>query len=266
MDLSNLKTSLSYKNSMCIKISEKKLNHKNDECKRGVIDNSLKINNQSISTGDDEIKDVEIKASLSQKNLNNSYFINRTQEINKKNINLFSNDLNERKFHGNEKEFKNKILTSIYYRVNNIILFEKVLNCQKEGTNINKQKIDEQNKEKIKAKKNNKESKKNDNNKINKNKNNIIQFKNELKSFPPKIPFLLNNTYKLYKNGKNNFCINNSYDIINRSEVPNVFYNHMMAKDYLISNKNLNFYSLSTTKRVKGKLLTIVYFAPKKKI
>ena len=282
MELINLKTRNSYQNNMQIKInsfSDQKLNHKDNECKNEKVNNSLKLsNNQSFSTGVDEVRDIEIKESISQKNLNildNSSFINNTTIINKKNINLFSKDLTLNKHNNNENKFKNKnkILIDIEpnknYFINSIILFEKILKFQIED-NINEKTTGKNilnktsnNKEKINTKVNNKIFK-NDCDNIT-NKSNIIQLKNDLKPLPPKMPYLFNNIYKLCKEGQNNIYINSPYDKINRSEVPNVFYNHIMITNN-IQNKNSKFYSLSTTTRIKGKLLTIVYFNTSKNI
>lgn len=267
MEILNLKTRISYQNNMQIKIysfSDQKLNHKDNEYKNEKVNNSLKLsNNQSFSTGVDEVRDIEIKESISQKNLNifdYSSFINNTHIMNKKNINLFSKDLTLNKHNNNENKFKNnnKIL------INSIILFEKILKFQKED-NINELKTTgknilnqtSNNKGKIKTKENNKIFKNDCDNII--NKSNIIQLKNDLKPLPPKLPFLFNNIYKLCKEGQNNIYINSPYEKINRSEVPNVFYNHIMITNNT-PNKNSKFYSLSTTNRIKGKLLTIVYF------
>ena len=242
------------------------------------MNNSLKLsNNQSFSTGVDEIKDIEIKESISQKNLNifdNSSFINNTHNImNKKDINLISKDLTLCKPNNNENKLKNKnkILINIQPNKNYFIkiLFEKILKFQKED-NINEQKTTgknilnkaSNNKGKIKTKVNNKIFKNECDNIINKSID--IQLKNDLKPLPPKIPFLFNNIYKLCKEEQNN--INSSYDTINRSEVPNAFYNHIMITNNNISNKNSKPYSFSITNRIKGKLLTIVYLSPNKNV
>ena len=284
MELLYLKNRISYQNDMQIKInsfSDQKLNHKDNECKNEKVNNSLKLsNNQSFSTGVDEVRDTEIKESISQKNLNifdnSNSFINNTHIMNKKNINLFSKDLALSKHNNNENKFKNKnkILFNIEpnktYFINSLILFEKILKFQKEE-NIIEQKTAEKNilnktsnnKGKIKPKENNKIFKNDCDNIF--NKSNAIQLKNDLKPLPPKLPFLFNNVYKLSEEGQNNIYINSTYDKINRSEVPNVFYNHIMITNN-ISNENSKFYSFSTTNRIKGKLLTIVYFSPNKNI
>ncbi len=146
MEILNFKTRIIDLNNMYIKknyLSDQEIIIKNKDSKYEKLNNSLKLSNtQSFSTGADDIKEVEIKESLSQKNLkifNNSSFVNKSHIVNKQFLNLFSKDTTINKNDNNINLFKNKISTKITtnkkYFINIITLFEKVLNHNKLGNN-----------------------------------------------------------------------------------------------------------------------------------
>ena len=281
MEILNLKTRIIDLNNMYIKknyLSDQEIIIKNKDSKYEKLNNSLKLSNtQSFSTGADDIKEAEIKESLSQKNLkifNNSSFVNKSHIVNKQFLNLFSKDTTINKNDNNINLFKNKISNKITtnkkYFINIITLFEKVLNHNKLGNNKKEINNDVNNFDFNKKLNNKKKIKNNVNIKILRNekdniiiyKNNNIKFENALKIFPPNIPCLFNHNYKLLDDGYKNFINSKCYNKFNKSEVPNVFYNHIMMKNKIFPQKNRNFYSISTTNRIKGKLLTIIYFTP----
>ena len=83
-----------------------------------------------------------------------------------------------------------------------------------------------------------------------------------MKSFPPKISNLYDKKYILQQSVYKYFINNNSYKKLNASEVPNIFYNHIMIKNNKKKHENKKFNSISITNRIKGKLLTILYYSP----
>ena len=81
--------------------------------------------------------------------------------------------------------------------------------------------------------------------------------KYKLKALPPKINDLYYNTYNLTENyRKEKFNPN----------IPNVYFNHLMLQKDFGKNNTSNYLILSSTNRIKGKKLTILYYHPKKEI
>lgn len=243
-------------------------------------------NTHSFSTGTDDIKDNDIKKISSLKNikalniLKNSKSKNEDNSFNKIFLNLSSNEMNSNESDCKQKKFKNiifsKIKTNINNVNNNVLIFENILKLKKDinNLNINPKNINninfELNKNKISHKiENNNDNKifKEDEPIVKKSlSNNIKLEKKILKPFPPKMPNLFYGEYKISGEGQNNHINNDCYIKLNGAKIPNIFYNHLMIKNNNISNKNSKFISISTTNRVKGKLLTILYFCPKKNI
>lgn len=234
-------------------------------------------NTQIISTSIDDIKNNEFKNFCSMNNLmpvnilKNTIFIKESNCLNKQSINLFQKEINFKSNNENEKKFENKLILKIGKDKNSLnnnkniiennIKVKNVINPKNVNTfsfvnkDFNNNKIDKSIHNVIRTKKN-EESKIFKEDTI-KNKNNILIKKEVLSSFPPKISLLYNHKYLLESNTKNNFLNNNSYKKINRSVIPNIFYNHIMKK-----NNKAKIRKISTTNRIKGKLLTIVYFIP----
>lgn len=84
-----------------------------------------------------------------------------------------------------------------------------------------------------------------------------------MKSSPSKTPQLYNHIYKLINN-KNLFKDNETYIALNKTNIPIVFYNHLMTD----TNKNIQetknkYRKVSITQRNKKKLITIIYYTPK---
>ena len=50
------------------------------------------------------------------------------------------------------------------------------------------------------------------------------------------------------------------------SKIPNVFINHLMLKNSISVNSKYKYLLLSTTNRIKGKNLTMLYYRPIKNI
>lgn len=81
-----------------------------------------------------------------------------------------------------------------------------------------------------------------------------------LKSSPPTLPELFNNMYILSNDSKN-YCGNSNYSGFRINKIPNNFYNHLMLKK---NCANKFYFSCSITKRIKSKLLTIIFYQPVK--
>ena len=240
------------------------------------INNSLKLKNtQSISTDEDDLKESEIKEISSTKNIfpkkiiKNFRFINEDyspvkikahllqQKTASKNANFIpnifenktnseisknkTNNYNNIKILENEDKLKNDINSNI----------PNSKNVNEKKNNVNLQKTEKKTgAEKIFKK---------DNNKL----NNILIDRQYLKSFPPKKPSLFNNDYILIENNNKNNTVNKSCIYMDRSKIPNIFYNHLMLKNYEIKKKqNSKYMTISSTNRIKGKLVTILYIRP----
>ena len=210
---------------------------------------SLKSRNiQSISTGpDDKIENNKIKKPFSHKSLN---IKNKTkflpEDKGRKGIEL----IEKRRIKYSTPE-KNSIEA--------IIISKK---CVKNKNNENK----------ISRNKNNNSNKKNNNirninilnpNKIGKiykednlyKKDVKLLDKSMLKEIPPKTTALFCNKYDRSRNinyGKNK-------SDISKSEVPNVFFNHLMIQNSKSRNNKSQYLRLSITNRIKGKKLTYLY-------
>lgn len=83
----------------------------------------------------------------------------------------------------------------------------------------------------------------------------------DMKSSPPREPELYLNVYNL--NNKNSLLKNNeTVGILNKGNIPNVYFNHLMIDEkYLIFNNKCKYNRLSLTQRNKNKLLTIIYYS-----
>ena len=248
--------------------------------------NSLQLTNiQSFSTGIDDIKDNEIKETLSQKNINifnifqNNIIVNKEDNVNKRFMNLSSKNINSIQNYTKKNKFKNRTISNLSSNkndINNIILiYEDDSKLQKDVNNkninnntkcVNNYNL-ESNQMSNKNDKyiNNKIFKEDNNDKSENNNNNISQKKNvTLKPFPPKIPQLFHSKYEyeLSCDQNYNFKISKYYC---KPKIPNVFYNHIFIKNKNIANKN-SLLSISITSRNKGKTLTILYYRPNKNI
>ena len=180
--------------------------------------NSLQLTNiQSFSTGIDDIKDNEIKETLSQKNINivnifkNNIIVNKEDNVNKRFMNLSSKNINSIQNYTKKNKFKNRTISNLSSNkndINNIILiYEDDSKLQKDVNNkninnnikyINNYNL-ESNQMSNKNDKyiNNKIFKEDNNDKSENDKNNISQKKNvTLKPFPPKIPQLFHSKYE----------------------------------------------------------------------
>ena len=248
--------------------------------------NSLQLTNiQSFSTGIDDIKDNEIKETLSQKNINifnifqNNIIVNKEDNVNKRFMNLSSKNINSIQNYTKKNKFKNRTISNLRSNkndINNIILiYEDDSKLQKDVNNKNinnntkcvnnyyleSNQMSNKNDKYI----NNKIFKEDNNDKSENNNNNISQKKNvTLKPFPPKIPQLFHSKYEyeLSCDQNYNFKISKYYC---KPKIPNVFYNHIFIKNKNIANKN-SLLSISITSRNKGKTLTILYYRPNKNI
>ena len=83
-----------------------------------------------------------------------------------------------------------------------------------------------------------------------------------LKESPPKLPELFYNKYNL-KNQKALFKENEDFCELNRSNIPNIFYNHLIICENNISfNNKYRNNKISIVQRNKNKLLNIIYYSP----
>lgn len=240
------------------------------------LNNSLKLKNtQSISTDEDDLIDNEIKEISSTKSIfpikikksfgfriedytpikiDNKF---SPKKINSKNINIIPNKFENENI---SKTSRDKLKFN-----NNIIENGIKLKNDNNNVNLNISNLKNVNNINIKniAQKNNNKLFKDD---INKS-NNLLLKREYLKSFPPKKPTLFNNEYILPENNNKNNSVNKSCIYLDRSKIPNIFYNHLMIKNNEIKRKNNSKYmAISTTNRIKGKLLTILYCRPLKKL
>ena len=269
-------------NSSLYKMKE---NIKENDYKIQINNYYLKFKNtQSLSTWVDDIKNNEIKDSLSMKNhipfniLNNFSYINEINSYFKLSFDLFQKQVNMKYINVREKKFENNLILKIENDKNNyndiknttpenIKLKNDINKNIKKLNNIvlnnNNKKIDQNNKN-INDKKKNKIIKllQDDIIKNNNNNNNFLYKKELLKSFPPKISNLYDKRYILEQSVCKYFINNNSYKKLNPSEVPNFLYNHIMIKNNKTKHENKKFNSISIVNRIKGKLLTIFYYSP----
>ena len=263
------------------KIKRKNFLHEN-------VNNSSKSrNSQSFSTGTEDKKDDEIKEFLSMKNLNtfsnikNYSLKSLGNDINKTFHALPLKEISNRKSNDKPNKFEKKIISN-YEKNENIINLLKIDNKLDNVTNslnkpiskkinninnnnyyfcINKYKNISQNKNKLKEY--NKKDKIYKEDKIKNDGSNKI--KDEiLKPFPPKTPILLENIYIFSENNDNKFISHDCYIKLNKSKIYNNFYNHFFIRNNERRKGNITYTSCSTTNRIRGKLLTILYFCPKK--
>ena len=81
------------------------------------------------------------------------------------------------------------------------------------------------------------------------------------KRSPPKLPSLFSHKYNL-KNQKILHKINESFGELNRSNIPNIFYNHLIIDENNITSINkCKYYRISIVQRNKNKLLNIIYYS-----
>jgi hypothetical protein len=259
-------------------------------CQKNNISNSLKIINTqsfSISTGIDDIKENENKEHLSMKNLkifdsislDNGDTIPNKPSLYKYKIEETSNciDKNEKKISSNDNNLLNieatvfDNLKSNVNKSNNSLILKNV--------NVNNICLDKNKKlplnnlkiNNINNIKKNNDINNYDNNQtfaennikiIKKVKNNTKYENKLLKNIPPKKSSLYESKYLLSANNYNN----KNYSKLNRSYIPNIFYNHLMIQNIKIKNNNSSYFSVCTTNRIKGKLLTLLYCSPVKNI
>ena len=86
-----------------------------------------------------------------------------------------------------------------------------------------------------------------------------------LKAIPPQKPYLYEAKYLLSTKNDNNINYKDSSNI-NHSHIHNTFFNHLMIHNNKISNENSSYFSVCTTNRNRGKILTILYCHPIRKI
>ena len=227
-----------------LSISEAKYNTiKNNKLEYETI-SLISKNTQSISTSPDDLKENFIKKSVSQKSINIVHILNRLSK--RKNV------------IGNKLIFKigRKCSSSPEKNINKIInINQKGIKCK-----VNENKTSKNNK--------NMNPKINNNDKIGKiyKDNNSLKLdvkkteKNILKVIPPKIIELFYNSFNI----SNNNLINKRNML--ESKIPNVFINHLMLKNSISVNSKYKYLLLSTTNRIKGKNLTMLYYRPIKNI
>ena len=240
------------------------------------INNSLKLKNtQSISTDEDDLKESEIKEISSTKNIfpkkiiKNFRFINEDYSPNKIEAHLLQQKIASKNVSFIPNIFKNKIISqkskNKTNNYNNIKILENGDKLKNDinsnftnSKNINEMK-NNVNLEKTEQKKKTNKIFKKENNKS----NNILIDRQYLKSFPPKKPSLFNNEYIFLENNNKNNTVNKSCIYMDRSKIPNIFYNHLMLQNDEIQKKqNSKYMTISTTNRIKGKLVTILYIRP----
>jgi hypothetical protein len=82
-----------------------------------------------------------------------------------------------------------------------------------------------------------------------------------MKTSPPKGPELFLHIYNL-KNRDILFKNNETVGILNKGNIPNVYFNHLMIDEkYVIFNNKCKYNRISLTQRNKNKLLTIIYYS-----
>lgn len=238
--------------------------------------NSLKSRSQSLSTNyEDRGKNNEIKALISMKSLSLSKESNNPNEIFSDKVKILlnhfdkekKNEANNFKFQifGDKKKMNcdfNKIKSSGNNYSKTIIKYknkfkynskELIISKSKSSSNINYINRQTCPREKKVCKKFQKSEKKC-------NRIKIKKLEIDLKPTPPRIPELYNNNFILYENDSKYLCNSNYYKKINKSRIPNIFYNHLIVKTKKYNGK---IFSCSITKRNKGKILNIIYYKPK---
>ena len=83
----------------------------------------------------------------------------------------------------------------------------------------------------------------------------------DMKASPPRQPELFLHVYNF--NNKNSLFKNNeTLGILNKGNIPNIYFNHLMIDEkYLIFNNKCKYNRISLTHRNKNKLLTIIYYS-----
>ena len=234
--------SLIFKNSNISFYRRRENEEKN--CKIDFESISLKSKNtQSVSTGPEDKIESVYKRSFSKKLISLSLLLNRLSKRKKE----CPIELNLRRHRKGSTPEKNSI---------------QVINISyKPEYNPNKNSKNDSNK----SKNINNNQKINNNNKSAKVYEEDSSINNEmtqaniykLKALPPKINDLYYNTYNLTENyRKEKFNPN----------IPNVYFNHLMLQKDFGKNNTSNYLILSSTNRIKGKKLTILYYHPKKEI
>lgn len=84
----------------------------------------------------------------------------------------------------------------------------------------------------------------------------------KLNKSPPTIPELFNLYFLTNNKSNNNYYNKKNYKNYKNNKIPNNFYNHLMIKNK--KKNNIYFSSYSITKRIKSKLLTIIFYTPVK--
>ena len=81
-----------------------------------------------------------------------------------------------------------------------------------------------------------------------------------MRETPPKSPELFFHLFTL-KNKKQLLKENDTFGIIKKDKMPNIFYNHFLFCEKKLS-LNYRHKKISMTQRNKNKLLTIIYYSP----
>ena len=82
-----------------------------------------------------------------------------------------------------------------------------------------------------------------------------------MKTIPPKQSELFLHIYNL-RNRNILFKNNETVGILNKGNIPNVYFNHLMIEEkYVIFNNKCKYNRISLTQRNKNKLLTIIYYS-----
>ena len=100
-----------------------------------------------------------------------------------------------------------------------------------------------------------------DNNALTKNLDNILNIKNSLNKYPPKINHHYDQKFRL--ENKNTFThLNESLGIVNNEKTPHIFINHLLLKGVVNKNNTEKYITLSVTQRKKSKNVIINYYSP----
>lgn len=83
-----------------------------------------------------------------------------------------------------------------------------------------------------------------------------------LRENPPRSPDLFYHKYN-FTNQKVLSKDNENFNVLNKNNIPNVFYNHLVINENNIGfNNRCKYKKISITKRNKNRLLTIIYYSP----
>lgn len=148
----------------------------------------------------------------------------------------------------NEKDFLNN---------NNIIDNKKIVDIKDNKSNF----IRKLDKRKILNQRNNKKHIEKINNELYDQNKSIMTY---MKESPTIIPEIFNHVYNIY-NKNFLFQDNENFGILYKGIIPSVFYNHLMINiNNKLSTGKCKYIKNSITQRNKNKLLTYIYYSPKK--